>query len=54
MDRGGVKSWSLYDGHGSVRMLVNGTGPGILAGFERVEISLEVHINLWKRFVSMN
>ena len=26
MDRGGTKSWYLYDGHGSVRMLANGTG----------------------------
>ena len=26
MDRGGAKSWYLYDGHGSVRMLANGTG----------------------------
>ena len=26
MDRGGVKSWYLYDGHGSVRMLANGMG----------------------------
>ena len=26
MDRGGVKSWYLYDGHGSVRMLANGAG----------------------------
>ena len=26
LDRGGTKSWYLYDGHGSVRMLANGTG----------------------------
>ena len=26
MDRGGTKSWYLYDGHGSVRMLANDTG----------------------------
>ena len=26
MDRGGTKSWYLYDGHGSVRMLANYTG----------------------------
>ena len=26
MDRGGTKSWYLYDGHGSVRMLASDTG----------------------------